>query len=556
MLHAFLKKGSFQDSVSLMLISRDLSKADDVNRVSIMMGTPANKDVFRETGMWHDILKDAGPNDICVVIDSDSSDDRIVGIITTRLEEAFTKLAQGRKGTSLPIVHSFERARKTLPDANITLISIPGMYADQPALQALENNQHVMLFSDNVSVENEVKLKTIGRKKGLLVMGPDCGTSIINGAPLAFANRMPKGHIGIIGASGTGIQELCSQIALHDAGITHAIGLGGRDLSEKVGGLSALTALEMLDRDPETRVIAFVSKPPAESVRDGIAHKMASLSKPVVALFLGSNPKVRQKGNVYFAYTLDEAAKLALDLSRIEEQGTGLPDVSRKKALGLFTGGTLAAETAMLLAASMGLSPDQEHQAGYMLKTPEMAIVDLGDDLYTRGRPHPMIDPSVRTERIDTLEDDVGVLLMDVVLGFGSNADPAGAVADSVKSLKNRRGSKNPIVVIATVTGTNDDPQNREEQVAKLQDAGILVLENPRQAVMLTLRLMNARARETHPIKQPTSSVLTDEPQVINIGLREFAEDLQTNQVRCVFYQWAPSCGGDERLQKLLKLMQ
>ncbi len=558
MLHAFLKKGSFQDSVSLMLISRDLSKADDLKRVSIMMGTPSNKDVFRETGMWHDTLDEAGPNDICVVIETEGASDAITDIVRDRMEAALLAMMQGRKSASYPIVHSYNRALRSLPDANITLISIAGMYAHEPALEALERGQHVMLFSDNVSVEKEVQLKTLGRQKKLLVMGPDCGTSVINGAPLAFANRMERGlgSIGIVGASGTGIQELCSQIALQGSGITHAIGLGGRDLSEAVGGLSALTALEMLDADPSTDVIAFVSKPPAERVRAKISEVMQGLRKPVVALFLGKNPTVRQEGNVYFAYTLDEAAQLALDLEKAVKSARHLPKVARQGILGLFSGGTLAAETAMLLGAALGLKADHEHKAGFMLHTDEHAVIDLGDDVYTRGRPHPMIDPSVRTERIDVIDEKTGVLLVDVVLGFGSHADPAGAVADSVKALQAKRSS--PLVVIATVTGTEADPQVRSEQIARLEDAGIIVLNSPRQAVMLATLLVKPEAcnKPEALLKEAVSPVLVKEPAVINIGLREFADDLQTNDVRCVFYQWAPACGGDERLQALLKLMQ
>lgn len=553
MLHAFLKKGSFQDSVSLMLISRDLSKADDVNKVSIMMGTPANKDVYRETGMWHELLNEAGPNDICVVIDSDSGED-IVERISERLEEAFANLQKGRKAATFQTVHSFDRAVKNLPGANIALISIAGMYAHEPAMKALESGMHVMMFSDNVSVEREVELKTYGRDHNLLVMGPDCGTSIVKSTPLAFANKMPKGPVGIVGASGTGIQELCSQLALKNTGITHALGLGGRDLSAKVGGISALMALGFLDKDPETKVIAFVSKPPAPEVRAKVSEAMKKLSKPVVALFLGKSPEVRQDGNVYYAYTLDEAAVLAAQLAKVEELRACLPDVSGRNILGLFTGGTLASETAMLLSDAMGLPQDHEHAAGYMLHADGNAVIDLGDDVYTRGRPHPMIDPSVRTERIDPLDKtpEVGVLMMDVVLGFGSNSDPSGAVAESVSALSAKR--KEPLIVIATVTGTEEDPQVRSEQIKKLVDAGIIIVDSPREAVMLATRLVEKKACCGACADLP--SIFTNEPKVINIGLRDFAQDMQTSGASCIHYQWAPSCQGDERLQKLLKLMK
>ncbi len=553
MLHAFLKKGSFQDSVSLMLISRDLSKGDDVNRVSIMMGTPANKDVFRETGMWHDLLNEAAPNDICIVIDSDRQDDSIIGIVREHLEQAFVALTQGRKQQHFPVVHSFRRAQAALPKANLALISIAGAYAHDPAEQALKAGMHVMLFSDNVDVSTERRLKEMGRERNLLVMGPDCGTAIVNGAPLAFANRMKQGPIGIVGASGTGIQELCSQIALQGSGITHALGLGGRDLSEKIGGISALMALDMLSKDPASKVIAFVSKPPAPSVKEKVTQAMLNLGKPVVALFLGEVPAVRQKDNVFFAYTLDEAAQLAADLAHTESLRETLPNVHGKKIAGLYSGGTLAAETSMLMGQALGLPEDHEHAEGFMLRADGNTIVDLGDDMYTRGRPHPMIDPSVRNEKIIALarQSDVGVLMLDVVIGFGSHQNPAGEVADAVKTLMQKRG-ENPLIVLATVTGTADDPQDRDAQVAELRDAGIIVAGSTREAVMLATRLVSAGPASN----TGTPAILKDEPQAINIGLRGFAEDLQTGQVSVVHYQWAPSCGGDERMRSILEQLQ
>lgn len=256
---------------------------------------------------------------------------------------------------------------------------------------------------------------------------------------------------------------------------------------------------------------------------------------------------------MFFAYTLDEAARLAMELTNAEKVADSLPNVAGKRILGLFTGGTLASETAMLLSEALGVPQDAAHAEGYMLHADGHAVIDLGDDVYTRGRPHPMIDPSVRTERIDALvqETDFGVLLMDVVLGFGSHADPAGAVAEAVKAVREKRGE--PLVVIASVTGTEEDPQVRSAQIEKLREAGIVITSGPRESVMLAVRL-TAERKDVTGGEAPT--LLTKEPQVINIGLREFAQDMQTCGVRCVFHQWAPACQGDERLQKLLALMQ
>ncbi len=548
MLQTFIVKGSFQDSVSLMLVSRDLSKAGDVNRVSIMMGTPANKEVFKETGMWSDALSDAGPNDICVAIDTPSNDPSIVERVRERMNEALRKMASSRKSAGYPLVHSFSRAQKILPEANIALISIAGAYAGGVAREALERGLNVMLFSDNVPVQTERELKAFARSRDLLVMGPDCGTSIIGDAPLAFANRTAKGPVGIVGASGTGIQEITSQLARRGVGITEAIGLGGRDLKAEVGGISARSALRMLENDPATKVVVFVSKPPAESVRTEVSRQMESMSKPVVALFLGKNPEKRISGNVYYAYTLDEAAQIAADLVKAQETAEGLPAAGRG-ICGLFTGGTLASETAMLLSQVLRTPEDHEHRDGFMLDAPGVQVIDLGDDVYTRGRPHPMIDPGVRGERIEALSEDCGVLLIDVVLGFGANPDPAGAVAESVEKLRTKR--KSALAVIATLTGTDLDPQSLEEQTDKLARAGVTVVPSTRAAVMTAQAIL----MKNRQMQGDVPALFKQETAVINIGLQNFADDLEANGVRCVHFKWAPSCGGDTRLQKLLAQM-
>lgn len=552
MLHAFLLKGSFQDSVTLMVLSRDLSGLPGVGKVSVMMGTPANKDVFRETGMWHDDLAAATPNDLCVVVEADEA--QIARGVVDELGRRLGELAKGRRGARFPTVKSWRRARSLAPEANLALVSIAGHYAFEPAQQALQDGCHVMMFSDNVSVEQEVALKTLGREKGLLVMGPDCGTAIVGRAPLAFANRIPAGAIAIVGASGTGIQELTSQIARLGGGITHALGLGGRDLSEKVGGIAALMAIGMVRDDPASRVVAFVSKPPAPSVKARVLAALKEIGKPVVALFLGERSARRHDGNVHFAFTLDEAAALAVDLAQVESQAANLPDVAGKGICGLYTGGTLAAEAALLLAETLGLEPDAAHAEGFMLKSGGHRIIDLGDDVYTRGRPHPMIDPSLRNDMIRGLADDpsFGVLLLDVVLGYGAHSDPAGEAARAAADMRAARNGGRPIVVVATLTGTPEDPQDRASQAAKLEEAGIVIAESTRAAVALAAQLVTERTVG----EGEAPALLKASPSVINIGLRGFADDLQNNGVRVVHLQWEPAAGGNERMQRLVAGLQ
>ena len=275
MIYAFIKKGSFQDSVSLMIISRKLSERPEVDQVSVMMGTPANKAMLDSTGFWHDDFVEATPNDICVAVRTHDEQPAILELIREQLEKELSAIASA-SGSSQQLLKArrWESACQKLPQANLLLVSVAGEYAASVAKEGLLAGKNVMMFSDNVPLEQEVELKTLAREKGLIVMGPDCGTAMIAGSPLAFANVLPDGGIGVIGASGTGIQEVTSQIALHQQGISHAIGLGGRDLSAEVGGISALTALEMLAADDATRVIAFVSKPPSPQVRTRIINAM------------------------------------------------------------------------------------------------------------------------------------------------------------------------------------------------------------------------------------------------------------------------------------------
>jgi len=556
MIHAFIKKGSFQDSVSLMLISRKLSESPKVEEISVMMGTPANKSLLEVTGFWHPQFSEATPNDICVAIKAESADESIAEEIGAALEAALKAIAQGSQGgKKLLRARSWRTARQKLPAANLALISIAGEYAAELADRALEDGCNVMMFSDNVSPAQEVALKTKARERGLIVMGPDCGTACIAGAPLAFANVAPAGSIGVVGASGTGIQELISQITLAGQGISHAIGLGGRDLTAEIGGISAISALRMLAADPQSQVLAFVSKPPAPEVRQRVIDEMKALGKPVVALFLGAQSAVRQDGNITFAATLDEAARLAAMLGCVQQQAAQQPAVPGGKIAGLYAGGTLAAECAMLLAEKLRLPPvDSEHPRGAMLVADGHRIIDMGDDFYTQGRPHPMIDPTARNQEIARLaqQPQTGVLLLDVVIGFGAQDDPAASLADEVAKVRAVRGAAQPLAAIATVTGTEQDPQQRSRQVATLQEAGIAVMPSLPAAVALAHQLITPAL----PAPERERPALLDGVAVINAGLRSFADDLQTSDIPVVHYQWAPVAGGDQRLANILKKLK
>lgn len=554
MIHSYIKKGSFQDSVSLMIISRKLSEHPEVEEISVMMGTPANKDLLKATGFWSPEFEEATPNDICIAIKAETTDHSIVEMVIEALEEELANLAknQGGSGKRIPKARRLASALERMPDSNTMLVSIAGEYAADLTESAIEKDLNVMIFSDNMSLQDEIRLKKQAADKGLIVMGPDCGTSMIAGAPLAFANVIPEGNIGVVGASGTGIQELCSQIALAGQGITHAIGLGGRDLSVDVGGVSAMTALDMLENDENTKVIAFVSKPPAEEVRQKIIQRMKSIAKPVVALFLGSKIDQPRDGNVHLINTIDKAARLAAELSEVEKDYEIMTPVPESKILGLYTGGTLAAEIALILAEGMNAEIDSKHEKGTMLDANGHKIIDLGDDFYTVGRPHPMIDPTSRQEEILKLANrpEVGVVLLDVVIGYGAGPAPAESVTSAIKKLREKRQA--PINFIATVTGTNQDPQGRDKEIELLKEAGIAVVNNLPEAAALAFALITPRQAKTDLKPYP----LLEGVKVINAGLRSFSEDLQSAGIPVVQFQWAPIAGGNQQLANILKRLK
>ncbi|GHA00717.1 acyl-CoA synthetase FdrA [Ignatzschineria ureiclastica] len=537
-----------------MIISRKLSEHPEVEEISVMMGTPANKDLLKATGFWSPEFEEATPNDICIAIKAETTDNSIVEMVVEALEEELANLAknQGGSGKRIPKARRLASALERMPDSNTMLISIAGEYAADLTESAIEKDLNVMIFSDNMSLQDEIRLKKQAADKGLIVMGPDCGTSMIAGAPLAFANVIPEGNIGVVGASGTGIQELCSQIALAGQGITHAIGLGGRDLSVDVGGVSAMTALDMLENDENTKVIAFVSKPPAEEVRQKIIQRMKSIAKPVVALFLGSKIDQPRDGNVHLINTIDKAARLAAELSEVEKDYEIMTPVPESKILGLYTGGTLAAEIALILAEGMNAEIDSKHEKGTMLDANGHKIIDLGDDFYTVGRPHPMIDPTSRQEEIIKLANrpEIGVVLLDVVIGYGAGPAPAESVVSAIKKLREKRQA--PINFIATVTGTNQDPQGRDKEIELLKEAGIAVVNNLPEAAALAFALITPRQAKTDLKPYP----LLEGVKVINAGLRSFSEDLQSAGIPVVQFQWAPIAGGNQQLANILKRLK
>ena len=579
MLHTIIKKNSYQDSVNLMLLTNHISALEGVKQASIMMGTPANKDIMNNSGLYTDELEQAGANDMCIVIDAEeqSNLDDILAAVDSFLSDQSVSSAS----SSLESVRSWERALKENPGANLAIISVPGQYAAGEAEKALDYGLHAFIFSDNVPVEEELKLKQKAHEKGLLVMGPDCGTGILSGVPLAFANRVKAGNIGVVGASGTGIQEVTTLIDRMGGGISHAIGTGGRDLSESVGAITMLDGIRGLAHNDQTEVIVIVSKPPAKEVRDQVVRQLQGMSKPAVTLFLGEKPSAHE-GNVYQAYTLEEAARIAVDLAKgadvqpLYSVPLDVPKMDvqpgQTSIQGLYAGGTLAAEAAMLIADALQLKDGLIHEDGYVLKSNGHAIVDLGDDMYTQGKPHPMIDPATRVQYIEKAAQDpaTAVILFDVVLGYGSHDDMASVLAPVIeKAIAKAKAEGRNLYFVGVLCGTQQDPQSYAEQKRKFEEAGVLVKESNNQAVRTVLAMMNLKLEDAPKTHRPAAAVIPEEtsasapvaallggkPSVINVGLQKFTQAILASGATAIQYDWRPVAGGSVKMQRVLKLL-
>lgn len=580
MLRTVVQKGSYHDSVVLMLLTNHISTIEGVNKVSIMMATPANKDIFKQSGLDTEELMAATANDMVVV--ADIEDEALLGTIMDEIEEFFKKQSTESNGKKeAESVKSWDKALKKMPEANLAVISIPGAYAALEADRALDEGLNVFMFSDNVTIEDERALKEKAHGKGLCLMGPDCGTGIIQSVPIAFTNKVAPGSIGIIGASGTGIQELTTIIDRLGEGVTNAIGIGGRDLNAAIGGITMMDMIDAMEDDDAVKVLIIISKPPAKEVRDKISARLSNFGKPVVTLFVGEKPTYHEE-NFYHTYTLDEAARLAVSLVR----GTEIPEASvevdeseffkaeeNKTIKAYYSGGTLANEAAMLIKDAMACEVPPEDIEGYMLQLDGNVVVDLGDDAYTQGKPHPMIDPAKRIECMQSAVDDesTGVILLDIMLGYGSHADMAGALLPSIIELQNKAKAQNrKVFFVATVCGTRTDYQGYDEAVNKLKDAGVIVCENNKLACRTAIRAIGRDFKE--PVKEilpkqivdteknaPSDELrklLSEKPHIINIGLKSFAEVCEQFGCDVVQYDWMPPAGGDIKLIKTLNFLR
>ena len=525
-----IKPGFYLDSVALMRLSLRVGQIEGVQEASLMTGTDANRKILVDANLLTDEGAAAGANDLIIALRIASADDG--GQLLEAANGLLTELTRPSTaaGEVATTARALGEALESAPDANLALISVPGAFAAREAQKALESGLNAMVFSDNVSIEDEVRLKRLARDKGLLMMGPDCGTALLGGVPIAFANEVPRGVVGAVAASGTGLQALSVLLARAGAGLSHGIGVGGRDLSDRVGGISTLAALDLLEADPATERVVVVSKPPGLEAARALSKRLAAFSKPVVVAFIGAaadDPTIQAlPSSVVAVSTMLDAAEAALESplfaddpfesgeSETDGSITGeIPELAARAAhkiahqqggpanrvVGLYTGGTLCAEAQVVFrdaALSVGSNapiPNVTRVENFAATqsgvgaAASACLLDLGDDAYTQGRPHPMIEPTVRSQPLaDALKDpSVAVVLLDVMLGYGSHAEPAAAVAEQVRAAGKRR----PLVV-ASVCGTSQDPQNLETQCAALREAGVLLAPTNVHAAHLALALL------------------------------------------------------------------
>lgn len=510
----FVKKNLYYDSFSLMRISAEVKLVARIKQAMVCMGTDLNKEFLRTVGLMTPEAEAASTNDLVIAVQAESEEAASEGV---KRAEDLLKQKEGSKvsvGAYRP--RTVESAVRRFPAANLALISLPGQFVLREAETALRMGLHLMIFSDNVPMEDELKLKRMGKKEGLLVMGPDCGTAIIHGTPLGFANSVRRGSVGIVGASGTGIQEVSVILSKAGAGVSQAIGTGGRDLSEAIGGITTRMAFEALSRDAETEVIVLIAKSYDERVASEVLASLKRSKKPAVVHLMGSSSVLVEEMGLEAGETLEDTALKAavhvipkIDRSFLLSEGEIIGVVeSETKGIspcqrfvrGLFGGGSYCVESLSILKQAIGRVYSNVHgpfDHDSLLPDPrksiEHSLLDLGDDVFTRGRAHPMIDPRIRIDRLckEAEDPEVAVILLDIVLGYGAHPDMAGALLPAIteaKAVFDKRGGY--LSVIVNLCGTQDDPQNFTEQEEKLRCAGLAVVQTNALASRLAMGIL------------------------------------------------------------------
>lgn len=499
---SLIKTSEYHDSVSLMIVAKDLLKFPGVQDASVMMGTDANKALMEQSGLLTSEMKTATPNDLMISVKTSGNPDDAL----TEAEKLLNKKAAASETLEFR-PKTIRSAMKVRPNANVAIISIAGRYAAEEAWEALFAGMHVLLFSDNVSKEDELVLKRYGRDHGLLVMGPGAGTAILNGVALAFANVIPAGPVGIVSAAGTGLQETSTLLAKNGVGITQGIGTGGGDVKKEIGGIMYIEGLKALQADPATKVILMVSKLPDEEVEKTLLDQVAKSKKPTVICLIGGKTRSdKVPANVMVVSTLEEGALVAAKLAgaKIGDIQTKIASETKETATlakqlkaslkpgqkhlrALFSGGTLCYESQVIWRDHFAMEVysnaplDKHFKMKDSTRSEGNVAVDLGEEEFTVGRPHPMIDNDLRMRRIlqEAADPSVAVIMLDVVIGYGAHPDPATELTEAIRKAQAlAKNANRELIFVASVTGTEQDPQGLTRTTEILQAAGVHVMKS------------------------------------------------------------------------------
>lgn len=502
-----IRKSTYRDSVTLMKISNTVASLRGISQAAVVMATDLNMKLLEDTGLLTSQIKNATVSDLVIAVSGeteeaiDSALIEVDNLLSAPTSDIFTDF--------LP--KTLDSALSLMPESNLVLISVPGQFAKREAMKALKKGLNVFLFSSNVPIDEELQLKQFARKHSLLMMGPDCGTSIINNVVLGFGNVIRQGSIGIVSASGTGLQEVSALIHKEGLGISQAIGTGGRDLSQAIGGIMMVEGIKLLTKDEKTQAIVLISKLPNPSICRRILKVASKTKKPVVINFLGSQAEKVKPNSPVTTLTLEEAAKAACALIRGGELSRIIFDASKRQILsvvisaiakmsekqkylrGLFSGGTLCAEAQLVLYPLIGnIHSNVPLAAEYKLddanKSIQNCCIDMGSEDFVVGRPHPMIDFTLRKQRIikEASDPETAVILLDIVLGYGSNPDPASELVPTIeeaKAIAEKDGRR--VCFVTSVLGTTEDPQNLHKQERKLKRADVVIMPSNAQAARI-----------------------------------------------------------------------
>lgn len=491
---AVVRKNTYFDSVSLMSVSTKANALDGVEQAFTAMGTEMNKQVLDNLGLLTDELRGAGNGDLMTVLVTAEGAD--TDALLAQIGDLLQRKAPAPAGTGAVTYRTVTGAAEGIEGANLAVIAVNGAYAGREARKALHSGLHVMLFSDNVSVEEEIALKQLAHDKGLFMMGPDCGTAIINNVALCFGNAVRPGSVGVVAASGTGSQEVSVRVHALGGGISQLIGTGGRDLSEEVGGVMMIDGIRALAADAATDVIVLVSKPPAPSVEKKVLAEVAAAGKPVVVYFIGGSKEAVDAAGGHFAADSLDAARQAVRFAGVEPAGDGEADAAaaadgvvarladgQVHIRGLFCGGTLCDETMYAVRDGgtevwSNIHKDPAYRLAAGAPSTGHTFLDFGDDDFTNGRPHPMIDPTLRLERLvqEAADPGVAVIVMDFVLGFGAHEDPVGSTLPAIgKAQLIAEEAGRHLEIVGYVLGTDLDTPSVAAQTAALRAAGVTV---------------------------------------------------------------------------------